>query len=102
MRTITIPYGNWGERTKTYDVIDEYKNFTLFLDDEFDEYKIANSKGLILLRNNLNKHLEDVSLENWKDWVDWVLSLNPNMSNVLNNKIDFKGCSPNGKLKDLF
>lgn len=109
MKKITIPYGNWGERQKTYDALFEYNGFTLILDEGHgllpDEYKIVGPKGMILLRNTYNRHLPDITPETWKLWVDWVLSLDPETPNVTDmsgkEAIDFSGFALNGPIKNM-
>ena len=98
---ITIPYGNFGSVRRSYDAKEQYRGFTLFFDDEAQLWKIAGPQGYVLLRNRLNAHLPDVSPETWKQWVDWVGTLDPEMSNQIDRKPDFRGHTPNGRLKDL-
>jgi len=100
-KEITIPYGNFGLLERTYPVISEYKSHFLFEDNNDGRLKIANQKGLILLRNRLNAHLPEISEESFQAWVDWVYSLDTGMDNLLDVPIDFSGQAPSGKLKDL-
>jgi len=97
MDKITIPYGNFGASEKTFAVIARYKNHSLFEDGGL---KIATAKGYILLRNRLNEHLPEISETSFKDWVDWALSLDPNMRNLLDGGIDFSGGKPSCIISD--
>ena len=98
MTTITIPYGNFGLHSRTYDVIAEYKEHSLFKDGDY--YKIASKKGFILVRNTLNEHLPEVSEESFHDWVDWAMSLPDTMNNLLDRKVDFSGNRPSCSLNE--
>lgn len=97
--TITIPYGNFGSSSRIYDVLDQYREHFLFLDGS--TYKVCNKAGLILLRNRLNEHLPEITLETWRDWVDWVRSLDPGTNNLLDVPVDFSGNAPSGTISSL-
>ena len=94
---ITIPYGNFGQESRTYNAMDSYMAHHLFFDGSF---KIAAPGGCILLRNRLNEHLPEITPDTWRRWVDWVLSLNPNTPNQLDG-LEFSGRTPMGLIGEI-
>jgi hypothetical protein len=100
MSTVKIPYGNFGVQIKDAELIDRYNGHLLVIVDGC-YFVINDMTRLTLLRNNLNKHLPDVALDNWKMWVDWVNTLDPNTNNFLEGKHHLEKHAPNGSISKL-